>query len=61
MKEAYVLAPGDIVILHTLKLRHPGFKDALGKPTASRVVRDYQDHTCVLEDSAPLDAGQTVL
>lgn len=61
LKEAYASAPSDVVILHTLELRHPSFKDALGAPTAIRVVRDYQDHTCVLEDSAPLDAGQAVL
>ena len=61
MKEAYASAPSDVVILHTLELRHPSFKDALGAPTAIRVVRDYQDHLCVLEDSAPLDAGQAVL
>lgn len=33
----------------------------MGASTAIRVVRDYQDHTCMLEDSAPLDAGQAVL
>ena len=30
LKEAYTSAPSDVVILHTLELRHPAFKDENG-------------------------------
>ena len=39
IKEAYAAAPSDVVILHTLELRHPDFEDDDGNPTAIRVVR----------------------
>ena len=38
---AYAAAPSDVVILHTLELRYPAFKDDDGNPTAIRVVRDH--------------------
>ncbi len=60
IKEAYAAAPANVVILHTLELRHPAFVDDAGNPTAIRVVRDYADLTARLEASAPLDAGMMV-
>lgn len=60
LKEAYASAPSDIVILHTLELRHPAFVDSNGKQTAIRVIRDNVNHVCTLESTAPLDAGKSV-
>ena len=60
LKEAYASAPSDVILLHTIELRHPSFKDNQGNPTAIRVVRDNVNHVCRLEDTAPLNAGQEV-
>ena len=60
LKEAYASADSEIIILHTLELRHPAFVDENGLPTAIRVVRDNVNHICRLEESAPLNAGQDV-
>lgn len=60
LKEAYASAPSDVILLHTLELRHPSFIDDNGNPTAIRVVRDHVNHTCTLESSAPLNPGQAV-
>ena len=60
IREAYAAAPSDVVILHTLELRHPAFEDDEGNPTSIRVVRDHVDLTARLEASAPLDAGEMV-
>lgn len=60
LREAYAAAPADVVILHTLELRHPTFLDDEGEPMAIRVVRDNQDLTARLEVGAPLDAGEMV-
>ncbi|MDD4519399.1 MAG: DUF1833 family protein [Alphaproteobacteria bacterium] len=60
LKEAYASAPSDVILLHTLELRHPSFVDSEGNPTAIRVVRDNVNHTCTLEDTAPLNAGEAV-
>jgi len=60
IKEAYASAPSDVVILHTLELRHPAFVDELSNPIAVRVVRDNQDLTARLEATAPLNAGEMV-
>ena len=49
LREAYASAPSDVVILHTLELRHPSFLDDDGQPIAIRVVRDNQDLTARLE------------
>ena len=40
LREAYASAPSDVVILHTLELRHPAFVDDDGQSIAIRVVRD---------------------
>lgn len=58
--EAYASAPSDIVILHTLELRHPDFKDDNGDSMAIRLVRDHKDLRARLEDTAPLDGGEYV-
>lgn len=60
LKEAYASAPSDVILLHTLELRHPAFKGEHGNPTAIRVVRDHVSHKCVLEETAPLEPGQEV-
>ena len=60
IKEAYAAAPSDVVILHTLELRHPAFVDDDGNVTAIRVVRDHADLTARLEPGAPLDGGVMV-
>lgn len=60
LREAYASAPSNVVILHTLEIRHPDFKDDAGNSTAIRVVRDQQDLLARLEESAPINAGQQV-
>jgi hypothetical protein len=60
IKEAYASAPADVVILHTIELRHPSFRDDNGNPTGIRVVRDNQNLTARLETGAPLQGGQEV-
>ena len=60
LKEAYASAPSDVILLHTLELRHPTFVDDHGNSTAIRVVRDHINHTCTLENSAPLNPGEAV-
>lgn len=54
IKEAYASAPANVVIFHTLELRHPAFT------TPIRVVRDYEDLTATLEDTAPADPSTEV-
>ncbi|GAB4387211.1 DUF1833 family protein [Albidovulum sp.] len=60
LAEAYAAAPADLVVLHTLELRHPAFVDDEGLPTAIRVVRDHVDLWARLEAGAPLDGGALV-
>lgn len=60
IQEAYAHAPSDAIILHTLELRHPDFRDDAGNPVAIRVVRDQVDLTARLEADAALNAGQMV-
>lgn len=60
LREAYASAPSDVVILHTLELRHPSFLDDDGQSIAIRVVRDNQDLTARLESGAPMNAGEMV-
>ena len=60
IQEAYAHAPTDAIILHTLELRHPDFRDDSGNPTAIRVVRDQKDLEARLELEAPMDSGEWV-
>ena len=60
LKEAYASAPSEVILLHTLELRHPSFLDDNGNPTAIRLERDNINHICTLEDIAPLDVGKAV-
>lgn len=60
LREAYAAAPADVVILHTLEVRHSSFVDEQGAPTAIRVVRDHADLTARLEATAPLNPGEMV-
>lgn len=54
LKEAYASAPVDIVIVHTLEIRHPAFTSPI------RVVSDYASVDVRLEANAPADAGSIV-
>lgn len=58
IQEAYASAPDDVVIIHTLEFRHPGFTDLDNNPDSIRVVLDYRDWEAKLEADAPLHAGQ---
>lgn len=61
LKEAYASAPSDIVIIHTLEMRHPAFIDvATGLPAPIRVVSDFTPITAKLEATAPINANQMV-
>ena len=60
IREAYAAAPSDVVILHTLELRHPAFVNDDESPTAIRVVRDHRDLEARLEASAPVNGGKMV-
>lgn len=60
--EAYASARTDVVVLHTLEFRCGAFVDEADQPTALRFVMDAdQDHTCTLESTAPLNAGEAVV
>ena len=52
MAEAYACAPANQVILHTLELVHPDFKDSLGRAAPIRVVNDSDNLTATLETGA---------
>lgn len=54
LKEAYASAPANVVIYHTLELRHPAFT------TPIRVVRDFVPLVATLEATAPVDPGAAV-
>ena len=42
LAEAYASAPADVIVLHTLEIRHPSFvENGAAKPI--RVVRNYED------------------
>ncbi len=60
IQEAYASSPSDVVILHTLELRHPKFVDDEGNVMAVRLVRDYQNLQATLEETAPLNASEVV-
>ncbi len=60
IQEAYASSPSDVVILHTLELRHPKFVDDEGNVMAVRLVRDYQNLQATLEEDAPLNANEVV-
>ncbi|WP_455275137.1 DUF1833 family protein [Ralstonia thomasii] len=60
LKEAYAANPSNDIVLNTLEIRHPAFVDALGNPTAIRIVQGYDDLVATLESSAPLNAGSAV-
>lgn len=60
LKEALTHADTSAVILTTLELRNPNFRDAAGNPTAIRVVRDHAALTATLEADAPLNPGAAV-
>lgn len=54
IKEAYASAPSNVIIYHTLELRHPAFTSPI------RVVRDYADLTATLEATAPANPSTSV-
>jgi len=59
LAEAYASCPDDVVILHTLELRHPAFIDADGNPAPIRVVRNHEDLLAYLEAGAVVPAIPT--
>jgi hypothetical protein len=54
LKEAYASAPSNMIVYHTLELRHPAFSSPI------RVVRDNADLTATLEASAPVNPSTAV-
>lgn len=60
MAEAYVSAPHEEIIFHTIEIRHPSFLDDDGNPTAIRLVQENEDLVAALESDAPLNPGQWV-
>lgn len=54
IREAYASAPSDVVIYHTVEIRHSSFAVPI------RVVRDLVGLTATLESSAPADASTAV-
>lgn len=54
IREAYASAPADVVIYHTLEIRHGSFV------TPIRVVRDLVNLTATLEATAPVDPSTEV-
>lgn len=61
LKEAYAVAPSNVVILETIELRHPAFLDESNNVIALRFVNDFQDLTATLEATAPMNPGQAVV
>jgi len=55
IKEAYASAPSNVIIYHTLELRHPSFSSPI------RVVQDKVNLTATLEATAPANPGESVL
>lgn len=60
LAEAYALAPGDEIVLHTLEVRHPAFVDADGNPDSIWVVANSENVTATIEESAPIRGGEAV-
>lgn len=60
LQEAYASARQDVVVFHTLELRHPDFVDDSGLPTAIRVVIGWENIQVRLEPEAPMDPGAWV-
>lgn len=54
IKEAYASAPSNLIIYHTLEIRHPSFTQPI------RIVRDIVDLVATLEADAPANPGETV-
>lgn len=60
LAEAAALAPADVVIRHTLEIRHPDFVDANGARDSAWLIADTQDLIAPLESNAPVRPGQWV-
>lgn len=58
---AYATAPVTEVLINTLEFRHPVIVDADGNPTGRRIVNAHESVMATLEDTAPLNPGETVL
>lgn len=54
IKEAYASAPVDTIIYHTLEIIHSDFTEPI------RIVRDFNELTATLEDTAPYNPGEEV-
>lgn len=60
LKEAYAAMPAETIILDTIEIYHPAFRDENNNPASVRVVRDYQDLSAFLEADAPMNPGALV-
>tara|TARA_Y100001960_G_C14385059_1_gene685750 strand:- start:133 stop:666 length:534 start_codon:yes stop_codon:yes gene_type:complete len=60
LQEAYASAPTDVVILQTLEIRHPYFKDEGGNPMSVYLVKNGEDIEAVIEEGHPIDSGKQV-
>ncbi|HWB96055.1 MAG TPA: hypothetical protein VG672_05120, partial [Bryobacteraceae bacterium] len=63
LREFYFSNPQEKVSIQTIEFRHSSFVDADGNPAAARFCNADQpgdDFQGTLEDSAPLNAGETV-
>src|SRR6476620_3275326 len=55
IREAYAVAPNDVIDYHTLEFRHASFDNPI------RVVRDFANLTATLESDAPEDPSESVV
>lgn len=60
LKEAYVLAPSDDVLIHTLELRHPLFQNDAGLPDSAWITTDEASITATIEADAPVRGGEAI-
>lgn len=54
LKEAYAVAPNNLIVYDTLEFRHPEWAAPI------RVVRDFANLVATLESDAPLNPGESV-
>ena len=60
IKEAYASVPSDVVIMHTLSLGHPNWKDDHGAPVELYFIREHQAFTAALEPDEMGNGGKVV-
>lgn len=60
LREAYAMAPVDRVIVDTLELRHPAFRDAQGLPDSAWLTTNRKAISATIEADAPVRGGETI-